>query len=245
MRWFHALLALCWAAAACPLGWAVDYNKVDRTINAEPAYQSKSPKYALLVFGREAKVRVWVASDGETIYLDRNCDGNLTGKGKRFPTIADCKNVEIPDPDGKTRYVITGMGTWPDWPKAATTHLRVHVEIKGPISYRQYGLAALGDSPAKAAIAHFHGPLTMGPLQTIDWKLPPKRALVSGEKPVDLSGVLGTMNAEYGCWVMVRSHDEKGGAFPNDVFPVVDVEFPPKTPGGAAVKKRYPLAEFC
>ena len=37
----------------------------------------------------------------------------------------------------------------------------------------------------------------------------------------------------------------KEGALAKDVFPVVDVEFPPKTPGGSVVKKRYPLAGSC
>jgi hypothetical protein len=243
MRWFHALLAPFWVAASCSLGWAVDYSKVDRTIKAEPAYQSKSPKYALLVFGREATIRVWVVSDGKTVYLDRNGNGDLTAKGKRFPTYADCKDIEIADPDGKTRYVITGMGAFKDG-EPAKTQLMVDVEIKGPIRYRQYCDAAMGDSPHNAPIAHFHGPLTMGP-KTISWKLPPKLVLVSGERPVDLPGNVGTMNAEYGCWVVVRSHSGQDGAFPKDVFPVVDVEFSPKTPGGPAVKKRYPLAEFC
>jgi hypothetical protein len=243
MRWSHALLAPLWVAASCSLGWAVDYSKADRTIKAEPVYQSKSPRYALLVFGPQAKLRVWVATDGETIYVDRNSDGDLTEKGKRFPTVADCKNIELADPDGKTRYVITGISAFKE-EASATTHLMVSVDIKGPISYRQYCDAAMADSPAKAPIAHFHGPLTMGP-RTINWKLPPKLALVSGEKPADLPGTVGTMNAEYGCWVVVRSHNSKGGAFAKDVFPVVDVEFAPKTPGSAAVKKRYPLGEFC
>jgi hypothetical protein len=241
MRWLHVLLALCWVGTFCPLGRAVDYSKVDRTIKAEPKYQSKAPKYALLLFGREAQVRVWVAMDGETVYLDRNGDSDLTAKDNRFAKSADCKDVEIADPDGKTRYVITSMGTFPD---EAVTHLMVSVEIKGPLSYRQYCDAALADSPARAPIAHFHGPLTMGP-STINWKVPPKLALVTGEKPTDLPAALGTMSAEHGCWVVVRSHNGMEGAFPKGVSPVVDVEFPPKMPGGAVVKKRYSLAEFC
>ena len=34
-----------------------------------------------------AKVRVWVVLDGKTVYLDRNGDGDLTGKDERFEFI--------------------------------------------------------------------------------------------------------------------------------------------------------------
>jgi hypothetical protein len=45
---------------------AADLSKVDRTIKKEPAYQGK-PKYCLLVFGPEAKARVWLVLDGDTL----------------------------------------------------------------------------------------------------------------------------------------------------------------------------------
>jgi hypothetical protein len=243
MRWSHVLVALSWLAIPCFVSGAVDYSKIDRAIKKEPAYQSKSPKYALLLFGPEAAVRVWVVLDGETIYLDRNADGDLTGTTKRFAKDSDCKDIEIADPDGKTRYLIKGVSHFTEG-KPETTQLMVSVTIQGPITYQQYCDVAVQDSPQKANLAHFHGPLTMEP-RKISWKLPPKLALRSGENPVDLPGNVGTMNEKYGCWVVVRTHNSKGGTFPKEIFPVVDVEFPPKTPGGAVIKKRYPLAEFC
>src|SRR6266702_3291632 len=51
---------------------AVDYTKIDRTIAKEPRYQSKTPKYCLLVFGPEAKTRVWLVLDRDVLYVDRN-----------------------------------------------------------------------------------------------------------------------------------------------------------------------------
>jgi hypothetical protein len=62
---------------------AADLTRVDRTIKKEPAYQSK-PKYCLLVFGPEAKHRVWLVLDGDTLYVDRNGSGDLTEEGKRI-----------------------------------------------------------------------------------------------------------------------------------------------------------------
>ncbi len=63
--------------------WAVDYAKIDRTIAKRPTYQSKAPKYCLLVFGPEADTRVWLVLDGEVLYVDRNGNGDLTEDGER------------------------------------------------------------------------------------------------------------------------------------------------------------------
>src|SRR5687768_5001074 len=65
---------------------AADLASVDRTIKKEPAYQSKSPRYALLVFGPEARDRVWLVHDGDTLYVDRNGDGDLTDDEEKVPT---------------------------------------------------------------------------------------------------------------------------------------------------------------
>lgn len=65
-------LALCDRAAA------VDLTQIDRSLRKEPAYQSQAPQYCLLIFGREAKVRVWLVLDGDALYLDRNGNGDLS-----------------------------------------------------------------------------------------------------------------------------------------------------------------------
>ena len=69
---------LCWAVPAA----AADLSQIDRTIRKEPTYQAK-PKYCLLVFGPEAKTRVWLVQDGNVLYVDRNGNGDLTEKDKR------------------------------------------------------------------------------------------------------------------------------------------------------------------
>src|SRR4051812_6132265 len=91
---------------------AVDYSRIDRKIAREPAYRSKSPRYALLLFGPKAALRVWLVLDGEELYLDRNGDGDLTGKGEHLGKLSQCKDITIADPDGKTKYVITGIGSF-------------------------------------------------------------------------------------------------------------------------------------
>ncbi len=239
----NALLSVAlFLVAFCPSAKAVDYAKVDRTLSKEPAYK-KAPKYALLLFGKEANVRVWVVLDGETLYLDRNADGDLTAKEARFPRLEDCRDVEIRDPDGKTSYLIKYIGLFKDKDHTEDV-LSVGVKIKGPLAYKQYGGGELKGSPRAAPIAHFHGPLVIGP-RTFNWKVPAELKLVTGDEPTDLEVHVGTMDAKYGCWVAVRSHDGDKSAFPKGVVPIVDVEFLSKAPGGAPVKKRYQLDKFC
>ncbi|HYT94281.1 MAG TPA: hypothetical protein VEL76_36535, partial [Gemmataceae bacterium] len=78
----HILLAAVLLLPA-PLARAADLAKIERKIAREPAYQTKTPKYCLLVFGLDAKTRVWLVQDGDTLYVDRNGNGDLTGDGKR------------------------------------------------------------------------------------------------------------------------------------------------------------------
>jgi hypothetical protein len=235
-----SLVGLFLAAASV---LAVDYSRIDRKIAREPAYRSKSPRYALLLFGPKAALRVWLVLDGEELYLDRNGDGDLTGRDEHLGKLAQCKDVTIADPDGKTKYVITGIGSYQEG-KPPEQHLMVSVDIRGPLAYRQYCDVKTVEKPRQAALAHFHGPLTAGP-RTLNWKVPPGLTLTIGEKPGELHAVVGTMSAEHGCWVVVRSHHAKDCAFPREVRPVVEVEFPARVQGGQAVKKRFTLNDFC
>src|SRR5436309_9073053 len=74
------LAAVLLVAARAP---AADLAKIPRTIAKEPAYQTSTPKYCLLVFGLDAKTRVWLVQDGDTLFVDRNGSGDLTEDGKR------------------------------------------------------------------------------------------------------------------------------------------------------------------
>ena len=56
----------------------VDLTRIERTIAREPVYQSKAPKYCLLVLGLEARTRIWLVLDGDVLYVDRNGTGDLT-----------------------------------------------------------------------------------------------------------------------------------------------------------------------
>jgi hypothetical protein len=74
--------------------------KIDRSISKEPVYQSGAPKYGLLVFGPEGKDRVWLVLDGDTLYVDRNGNGNLTEPGEKVT--AQKQPGRAPEEDGYT-----------------------------------------------------------------------------------------------------------------------------------------------
>lgn len=250
-RWWIAGLGAL--AIVLTFAIAADWSAIARTIRKQADYKGK-PKYALLVFGPEAQTRVWIVEDGETLYVDRNGDGDLTGKAERFAltlsgdkdrygSLRDC-SIEILDADKKTRYVITSLTIRPQSENDQADeerHLDATVEIKGQhVSYRQYCDAKLAANPDKAAIAHYYGPLTIGP-RTINWKLTPKLSqLPSGDSSGDIFAVVGTMDAEHGCWVVVRSDD-----LPKELHPVAEVEYPAKKAGDAPIKKRYRLEQRC
>lgn len=79
MKRFVLVLAVGWLAAGAAFA---DVSKIDRTIAKEPAYRTK-PTYALLAFGSKANGRVWLVRDGDTLYVDRNGNGDLTDPGEK------------------------------------------------------------------------------------------------------------------------------------------------------------------
>jgi hypothetical protein len=95
-RWVLTFLLASILAAACP---AADLAKVARTIGKEPTYATKSPRYLLLAFGPEAEHRVWLVLDGDTLYVDRNGNGDLTETGEAVPTKK--RAGSNPDDDGR------------------------------------------------------------------------------------------------------------------------------------------------
>jgi len=70
----------------------IDFTKVDRTIRKLPELKSTKPLYGLFLFGVDGRTRVWAVLDASAdtlggshiLYLDRNADGDLTGKDERF-----------------------------------------------------------------------------------------------------------------------------------------------------------------
>jgi hypothetical protein len=185
MRLSPLLVALLLAGPAL----AADLTKIDRTIKKEPVYQSKSPKYGLLVFGPNAETRVWLVLDlgdprehapaKNILYVDRNGDGDLTGPGERItctlqkqelwasfsptPAVTYCPQFDVGDlveRDGKTRH--TGLKVRVD--SYVQRYRPVSVEVKVAGRGEQFGgglLLAFADRPQDAPVIHFGGPLIL------------------------------------------------------------------------------------
>jgi hypothetical protein len=108
MRILAAVAVMAFTASLASAA-EVDLSKIPRSINKEPAYKAKDPKYALAVFGPEAKTRVWLVLDKskpdaknyDVLYADLNANGDLTEANERFAPddgdAAESKLFKLPD----------------------------------------------------------------------------------------------------------------------------------------------------
>jgi hypothetical protein len=92
-------LAAVIATMAASLASAADLTKIERSIAKEPAYATKAPRYLLLAFGPDAAERVWLVLDGDTLYVDRNGNGDLTEPGEAVSTKK--RDGADPETDGR------------------------------------------------------------------------------------------------------------------------------------------------
>jgi hypothetical protein len=260
------LLMFAWLAA-CPIAFAGDLSKVDRTLAREPAYRSK-PRYCLLAFGPEAMTRVWFVQDGDTLYVDRNGNGDLTEPGKKvfaekrdgaddgrytfkIGEIHDGKRVHkeleldvrridrLAKSDESVRALLAKN------PRARGYNLRAEVEMPGwkgatlggrVQHYTWYtdgnGVFQFADRPQDAPILHFGGP----------WQITlfgAHRLRIGREDDV----VLGVGTPGVGPGTMTYIDYE--GVIPENVYPTVEITYPPPKPTGPRLTERYQLKRRC
>jgi hypothetical protein len=269
-------LATCLAPSA-------DLSKIDRTIKKEPRYAG-TPSYCLLVFGPQAKERVWLVLDGDVLYVDRNGNGDLTEPGKRlalppYPvrhlprqfrsvevgalrvgrdlgrlevrttrlhpqlkpiTASEKKLVEqfrtIPGGTAVT-LTITGLPVVP-FPGLQPFAKRIS-QAAGRDRRGELGFAA---RPQDAPIVHFDGPLRMD--------LPDVEAfLVHDKEGDDLQTAVGTPGLGKGTFAYLDYACAAGGkveeVIPTGAHPVAEVTFPPKSPAGQPVRRKWVLKQRC
>src|SRR5687767_6248776 len=92
---------------------AADLTKVPRSIAKEPVYQTKNPRYCLCVFGKDASPRVWLVIDGDTLYVDRNGNGDLTEKDEKLSLPAFEKGGGEGIEDGRRQVMAGSIATGP------------------------------------------------------------------------------------------------------------------------------------
>lgn len=214
-----------------------DLSKVDRCL-IEPAGLVK-PRYCLLVFGPRAKSRVWIVEDGETIYVDRNGNGDLREAGEA------CTPSERPDPQSGSLHQWTYLlgDLTPGGPSEKHTGLKLvrYPDGDGPLKsvlsvwvggttlqYAGWG-PLFTESRDTAPIVHFGGPVLPKPLRDSTLHL--------NEERQELHFCLGTPGLGEHSFAFVGYE-----AVPANIHPVLEVAWPSD---GAATKERFALTRRC
>jgi hypothetical protein len=246
---------------------AADLTKIERTIRKEPAYQSKKPRYCLLVFGPEAKTRVWLVLDGKTLYVDRNGNGDLTEDGEKIAAKRGVESLdedefeveEIRD-DARTHKNLTLIirkvdyltSSYPDLkpqiarlPEGRGYHL--HVDVDAP---EWKGKGSGGRIRQVVSFLDAGGFLTFadklreapiihfgGPWQM---QCRPQNRLMAGRE-ADLMFSLGTP----GLGVGTTAHLYYEETVPPNVHPRVEITYPPAKAGEPPLKRLYELKDRC
>jgi hypothetical protein len=237
MRVISFLSALVLASAAAANAWAADLTRIERTIAKEPAYKSR-PQYCLLVFGPEARTRVWLVRDGDVLYVDRNGNGNLTEKGKRVASLGAVGDITERDrgtkhagltvtalKDGGMVISITTEGKYRQRSGRVTFATRSQdapiVHFNGPASVRFSSAVAYSDRGQQGPSA-----ADMDPRELLLKKLD-KQPWLAGKggqaKAVSLGAVIGTPGLGEGTFVTYKARDILGQ--PNRRI-VVEAAFP-------------------
>lgn len=207
-----------------------DLSKIDRTIAKEPAYQGK-PKYCLVVYGPEAKTRVWLVVDGDTLYADCKGDGDLTAEGNRFSFLKQnyrFEPIEIGPQNGTTAFTLV-VESWIG--EGETNYLIWCRPAHNSDGFRQRTtVLSFSEDKKNAPVVHFAGPLT---LALFDWEKDTQdQTLTRNNKVNQLSILVGTpvFGGKYPAFAA------QFDPFPEDIVPVLEVEFPAADPAGKPIK---------
>lgn len=241
---------------------AGDLDQIDRALVKEPAYPSKAPKYALLVFGPKAETRIWLVLDGTTLYVDRNGNGDLTEAGEKVSGTKGSQGIaeenvytfavgELRDGDRRHENItvtVTGLSSASKTKPAAgndsgSLSFRIGMEAKIPgfqgvdghviqMAGANNGALQFADRPEKAPILHFAGPLTVVVFGQQTFRVNREMELYLG---------LGTPGRGKGTFVYTCYE----GVVPLDAYPRAEIAFPAQKPGGSPVKVTYELKGRC
>jgi hypothetical protein len=259
-------LAAATVLLLAPRAQATDLAKIERKIAKEPAYQTKAPKYCLLVFGLDAKTRVWLVQDGDTLYVDRHGNGDLTGEGNRVKIKQQddrFRSFEAGDitADGLTHTGLSVMqmkvtaesvGNDQQWqrvqksgPEPWTWWVRITAERGDDDNRdlpRKLAYVINGDGAGMLLFADRpeDAPIIHlnGPitLGLQDYK----QRLIAGDETMLQIGV-GPQGLGPGTFAFLLYPN----TIPSDAYPEAEVTYPAKAPGQESIKRKYTLKERC
>ncbi|MSU80007.1 MAG: hypothetical protein EXS16_18195 [Gemmataceae bacterium] len=146
----------------------VNLAAIDRVILMEPTYVGK-PRYALLVFGKDARTRIWIVRDDKSLYVDHNGNGDLTEPSERMDNQYGSFNIDqLVERNGTVHRDVYFHVASND-----KFRIRLGQHRQGRTQYVGWGrmeMPTFGDRPDNAPIIHFDGPLTLanyGPTYTM------------------------------------------------------------------------------
>jgi len=218
MRVLGVLTCVAWIITPSVSLAAVDLRTIDRTILKEPAYRTGQPKYCLAVFGPKAETRVWMVLDGDTLFIDRNGNLDLTEAGESVKGQPDPKGRgevqfnagTITAKDGvlqNTRLEVLVV------PELTFVYCRVEKQPWQRAVVDNEGYLVFANKPQTAPVLHFQGPLTIG--LRFDHKF--KRR----SEPEDLDIMVGTPGVGAGSFVRFGHQ-----TVAKDIRPVLKIDFP-------------------
>lgn len=263
-RLFSILTVLILSTAA---GASVDLTKIERKLVKEPAYRTK-PKYCLLVLGPEAKTRVWLVQDGDTLYVDHNGNGDLTEANEK---VAADKTADIED--GIYTFNAGDLDDGPRLHKELTLDVRnvnylaeredaVKALLKKDPKARGYHLSLAAEIPGHKGygsggrVQQMTGTVDRsGVLQFTDQPRSAPIVHFGGPWQVTLYDNLQLMiDRETDVVLGVGSPGIGPGTFtwtayenliPADRYPTLDVVYAPKRPGESPFREHYELKRRC
>jgi hypothetical protein len=219
-----------------PLMDLPDLSKVDRRI-IEPS-GLVNPRYCLLVFGPQAKSRVWIVVDGETVYVDRNGNGDLTKAGEAFAPDEHPESTlggyhewtyslgDLAPGDQSEKHTGLTLDRYQDGDGPIHSVLSVWVD---GVTLQCAGWGPLfTESRDTAPIVHFGGPVVAKPLRG--------SVLRVNTEHQELHFCVGTPGLGNDSFAYVGCE-----AVPADLHPVVEVAWP----GGTGFKERFALIRRC
>jgi hypothetical protein len=195
------------------------------------------PKYCLLVFGPQAKARVWLVLDGRDLYLDRNGNADLTEPGERIQGKTNERWLDFPvgtiqEANGVSRELSLRLRDF-DFATGKTTGLMIVQPGKGNrfAGFDEASPLQLAHRPQQAPIIHVGGPLA------VQWygELP---ALIAGRE-AELNIAIGTPGLGKGSFCAIQCCT----VLDCKVSPVAEIEFPARNAKETAPRVRVPIAD--
>jgi hypothetical protein len=268
MRLAHLLSLSMLLALSSTASAAVDLSSIERKIVKEPAYRSQ-PKYCLLVLGPEAKTHIWLVQDGETLYVDRNGNGDLTEVNEKVPAeksedaeegeylfnAGDLRDGERLHKELKLSIMKLGHLNAARYdavkellkkdPKARGYFLLLEVEMPGRkgagTGGRVQQLSCLDDS---TGVLQFAEKPQDAPILHFGgpWQVTLfEKQQLTIDRETDVVLGFGSPGVGPGSFTWTAYEN----VIPKDKFPTLDIVYPSKVPGDAPLREHYELKQRC